>query len=271
MKLTILQLPEGIFMYQEERLALIMEHLRHHRRISIDEICEKFNVSRDTARRDLVKLNQQGEIVRTRGGAILPTLSKHIFPYEQRLKTEPESKRKIGQLAASLINDGDYLILDASTTVQFAAEYIHTKNNVVVTNSIDIAAILAKKPHIRVHLLGGVLHSEQHYIYGSRAIETLKEYYVDKLFLGACGVSSDGITTPYEEEAFLIREMIQRADQVIVLIDHSKFNKRLFHKVCGLEAIDFIITDKEPNEEIKQMLKEHDIEILITERGLQND
>ncbi|GIM45280.1 HTH-type transcriptional repressor GlcR [Collibacillus ludicampi] len=251
-------------MYQEERLISILQHLKDHKRISIQEICDLFSVSRDTARRDIIKLEEQGRIIRTRGGAILPTLKKEIFAYKERLGREPVEKRDIARVAASLIKDGDYIIMDASTTVQFVAEYLSTKNNVVVTNSIDIADLLSRKEDIKIRLLGGELNPRHRFLYGASTISKLSEYQVDKLFLGACGITSDGLTYPDEEEGYVKREMIRRADQVIVLADHTKFGKRLFHKISGFENIDIIITDQEPDGDIAAILREHNVEVIIT-------
>ncbi|MEK3910412.1 DeoR/GlpR family DNA-binding transcription regulator [Paenibacillus sp. FSL H7-0331] len=252
-------------MYQEERLIGIMEFLQIHHRVSIENICELFDISRDTARRDIIKLEEQGHILRTRGGAILPTLSRTIANYNERLHDQAttDSKRAIGLLAASLLHDGDYLLLDASTTVQSAAEQIRTKDHVVVTNSIDIASILNQKENIAIHLLGGMLHPEHRFIYGARALSNLRDYHVHKLLLGTCAITEDGITDPYEEEGYITKEMMRRSDQVILLADHTKFGKKHFHRISGLDRIDILITDREPDDAMKETLLKHQIDIMI--------
>ncbi len=250
-------------MYQEERLALILEHIRMHQRVSVQEICDLFGVSRDTARRDLVKLDEQRAIIRTRGGAILPTLSKQVYGYKERLHRESTSKRQIGRVAASLVKEGDYIILDASTTVQFVAEYLSARDVVAITNAIDIADILSGKDRVTIHLLGGRLDREHRFLYGASTIAKVADYRVDKLFLGVGGISADGLSYPHEEEGYVKREMIRRADQVIVLADQTKFGKRLFHKVSGLDPVDLIITDRQPDDEMTRILKEFNIEVMV--------
>lgn len=252
-------------MFQEERLMHILQHLRQNRRISVEEICAKFGVSRDTARRDIVRLEEQGAIIRTRGGAILPTLSKLVDDYDTRLATKPHNKKAIGRFGAALIRPGDYVIMDSSTTVQEAAEALAGKDNVVVTNSIDIAGLLIRKEGVSVHLIGGQLHKKQRFVYGAKAIAMIGDYQVDKVLLGACGITADGLSNPYEEESLLIREMMCRADQVIVLADHSKFGKRLFHRVAGLDAVDILVTDREPESGILEALSRHQVELIIAE------
>ncbi|MCE5171014.1 DeoR/GlpR family DNA-binding transcription regulator [Paenibacillus profundus] len=258
-------------MFQEERLVAILQHLQVNKRIEVDEICELLSVSRDTARRDIIKLEERGCIVRTRGGAILPTISKEMPNYEQRLQKETTSKQAIGRLAASLLHDEDYLYVDSSTTVRYVGEYMTTKRNVVVTNSIDMAGMLASKDEARIHLLGGLLYNGQRMVYGARAIEMMSDYHLDKAFLGTCGLSLGGLTTDFEEESYLIRQVIRKADQVIVLADHSKFGKTMFHRVTGLEDIDLIITNREPDEEWKRQLHEVGVELVVADGGERHD
>ncbi|MCZ8518359.1 MULTISPECIES: DeoR/GlpR family DNA-binding transcription regulator [Paenibacillus] len=254
-------------MYQEERLLAILQHMQHHHRISVEDICELFQVSRDTARRDIVKLEEQGQILRTRGGALLPTLNKDVPRFDDRLHSEKEVKEEIGRTAASLIQNGDYLFMDSSTTVLQAADRITSSDHVIVTNSIDIAGALSQRQGMTVHLLGGVVHPRHRFIYGPRTLEMLRDYQVDKLLIGTSGITESGLTNPYEEEGYVMKEMMRRADQIIVLADHTKFGQRQFYRIAGLEAIDILITDREPEASMKQALLEHDIHIILTNEG----
>lgn len=250
---------------QEERLVRLMDYIQQHQRITTGTICELFNVSRDTARRDIVRLVENGKVIRIRGGVMLPRLTKEVSGYKERLIMEFSGKREIGQIAAALVKDGDYVIFDASTTVHLAAQCLKVEDVTVVTNSIDVASVLADNDGVTVHLLGGTLNSKHRFLYGSSTLQKLTEYQVDKLFLGACGITADGISYPHEEDGVVKREMIRHADQVILLADSTKFGKRLFHKIAGLESIDMVITDKNPDKEMMQVLNEYDIEVIVAE------
>ncbi|MGG0938018.1 DeoR/GlpR family DNA-binding transcription regulator [Brevibacillus centrosporus] len=252
-------------MYQEERLAAILQYLQDHQRISVQDVVEQFGVSRDTARRDIVKLEEQGEILRTRGGAILPTLSKKSYSYQERMQLDLTGKRRIAERAAELIKDGDFLMLDASTTVLLTMDYWKTTDHVVITSSLAAAAGFAGKAGIQVKLLGGDVHSEDQYAYGSRTIENLADYHVDKLLIGACGISPNGLVSPSEESGHLIREMMKRADQIILLADHSKFGKSMLYRVAGLQQLDIIVTDQKPSAEMAEALAQHEVELLLAE------
>lgn len=250
-------------MFQEERIGGIMEHLNRHRRIDIKEICQQFGVSRDTARRDLLKMEELGLVIRTHGGAVLPKKSKEIYEYKERLVRESDEKREIGHFAASLVKSGDFIMMDASTTVQFAAENLSAEQVVAVTNSIDIADVLSRKKTVRTYLLGGELHPQHRFLFGQSTIEKLADYQVDKLFLGACGITADGLSYPHEEDGVVKREMIKRAKQVVVLADHTKFGDQMFYKIAGLDSIDLLITDRKPSRDMMEKLAEHHVELLV--------
>jgi DeoR/GlpR family transcriptional regulator of sugar metabolism len=258
-------------LFQEERLIEIISILSAKKRISIEEICETFQVSRDTARRDLVKLDEQGQIVRTRGGALQPTQHLLHSSYEERKNAQAMSKHKIGLAAVNLIRDEEQILLDSSTTVQSMVEYWKNFNNRVATNSVDIASLMAGKHHCEVHLLGGIIHPTQRFIYGSKTLESLNQLHFQKVFLGACGVTKNGLSNPYEEESTLIKTMINRSEQVIVLADSTKFHQQLFHHVCSLESIDMIITDQEPDQLFQELLVQLDIQIIVTKGDEKDD
>lgn len=250
-------------MYQLERMEAILEYLKNHKRINVEEICSMYGVSRDTARRDLVNLENKGLIARTHGGAILPISHEKIKSYTSRLHSSSEEKKSIGSLAASLVKDGDNIIMDTSTTVQAMAELLQATNCSVITNSINLADILSTKPGINIHLLGGELDHEHRFLYGSSTINTLSDYFADKAFISALGITEKGLTVAHKEDAFVMRKMIEQSDQVIVLVDSSKFGNNGFFKVTDLANIDLIITEKAPNKNLMKIFKENEINIMI--------
>ncbi|MDR4433283.1 transcriptional regulator GlcR [Bacillus tequilensis] len=253
-------------MYQEERLVAILDFLKQHNRITTEQICTLLHVSRDTARRDLVRLEEQNAIIRTRGGAILPTVHQKIQSYSGRLKTVSEEKNKIGRLAASLIHDGDRVILDASTTVQACAKHL-TADCTVITNSINLAEVLSDKEGIEIYLLGGKLEKEHRFLYGASVIEKLSSYHVDKALIGVVGISEHGITIAHEEDGMVKRKMIQQAKQVIALADHSKLGSTSFYQYAELSEIDLLITDRLPNQAFCDLLDRNGVELLVTEQN----
>jgi DeoR/GlpR family transcriptional regulator of sugar metabolism len=252
-------------MYQEERLIAILNYLENNKRISADQICTLFDVSRDTARRDLVRLEEDQKVVRTRGGAILPTPRHEIKDYANRLKMVSSEKKRIGQRAASLIQNGERIILDTSTTVQACAENMGEIPCTVMTNSINQAEILSSNPNADILLLGGILQKEHRFLYGSSVIEKLSQYKVDKAFIGVVGLSGSGLTLAHEEDGMVKRKMISQADQVIVLADHTKIGVTEFFRFAELSDIDLLITDKMPDKNFINILQRFNVELLIAE------
>lgn len=253
-------------MYQEERLEKIIIYLTEHKRISADDICRLYGVSRDTARRDLVRLEEQNKIVRTHGGAILTTLQKEIKSYRDRLRSGLAEKRAIGKLAASLVRSGDKIILDSSTTVQALAECISVEDCTIITNSINQAEQLAAKPGLAIQLLGGFLNKEHLFLYGPQVIAALGQYLVDKVFLGTVGISEKGLTTGYEEDGHVIRKMMAQAEQVIVLADHTKFGCNGYFKYADLAEIDIIITDQMPANVYLDLFEKNNITLMAAKK-----
>ncbi len=252
-------------MYQEERMLAILDHLKKHGRISVDQICELFQVSRDTARRDLVKLEEEEAVTRTRGGAVLPQLRHEIQSYHDRLKVVSKEKQRIGKMAAGYVNAGDVVILDASTTVQSCAEFLIEKQATVITNSIHQADILSSGSHIDIHLLGGKLEKDHRFLYGSAVVEKVATYNADIAFIGVIGISEQGLTIAHEEDGMVKRKMIQQSQYVIALADNSKFYRSEFFTFAHLEDIDLIITDQIPEEKVQEMLRRHQVKLIVAE------
>ncbi|RKD76459.1 DeoR family transcriptional regulator [Sinobaca qinghaiensis] len=257
-------------MYQEERLIAIIDYLEKHERVSAAVICELFDVSKDTARRDLVRLEEEKRIIRTRGGAILPSRHDQVGDYQQRLQTVSTEKKKIGRTAASLVYDEDKLILDASTTVQACAEYISDQSCTVITNSTHQAAILSSKPNVRIHILGGELHKEQQFLHGESVTDKLSEYFTDTAFLGVVGISEHGLTIAHEEDGMVKRRMIKQAKRRIALADHSKIGVTSFYKFADLSEMDVLITDRPPSPSFQKLLSQHGVELLVSEERTNN-
>lgn len=251
-------------MSQEERIESIFEYILIHKKITIDDICSFYKVSRDTARRDLVKMEEQKTIIRTRGGAILPSNHKKVHNYHNRLASVSTEKKEIGRLAASLIRENDHIILDASTTVQALGEYIGGEVT-VITNSINSADILSDKEGVKIHLLGGLMHKEHRYLYGDSVIQKLNNYFVDKVFIGIVGISEHGLTITDEEDGAVKKKMIKQAKQVIVLADSSKIGLTEFYQFADLSEVDIFITNKEPDDEFEQLLIKNNVELMLVQ------
>ncbi|MBN3526982.1 DeoR/GlpR family DNA-binding transcription regulator [Paenibacillus apiarius] len=248
-------------MYQEERLLKILEYLSKHQSMSVADICSLFQVSRDTARRDIVKLVQEGVVMRTHGGVALPELQKELSSYHERLIDEPDSKISIGKLGAKLIQDQETVFLDVSSTVQFVAEQIQAKQITAVTHSIDNVGVLSNRDDLQIYVLGGYLNAKNRLLYGPSVIDKISEIRADKAFIGATAIQSDGLYYPYEEDARVKREMARRSNQVILVADHTKFTAKSRFRV-DFDCVDIIITDRDIPVEIKDVIDRKNITVI---------
>lgn len=257
-------------MFQEERLVNILDYLKQHKTMSVGEICSFFQVSRDTARRDIVKLVQEGVVVRTHGGVALPELQKELTSYQERLIDEATSKKVIGEHGAKLIRDHETVFLDVSTTVQFVAEHIQAKQITAVTHSIDNVGILSKREDLSIYVLGGYLHTQNRLLYGPSVIDKISEIRADKAFIGATAIQPDGLYYPYEEDVRVKREMARRSDQVILVADHTKFAVKSRFKL-DFDHVDIIVTDQSIPVEIQEILDHKNITLIECQTHNQQD
>lgn len=253
-------------MNQEERLIRILNYLESHKTMNIRQMCESFNISRDTARRDIVKLSQNKSVVRTYGGVSLASFHKKIDNYQERLQTEFEMKELIGKKAANMIANDELIYLDVSTTVNFIAQSLQSIPVTVVTNSIDTAYVLAHSEDTKIQLLGGTLNKSSRHLTGYSTTEKLKDYHFNKVFIGAAGITENGLYYAFEEDIHFKRELIKHTDQVILLADHSKYNHRSNYRALTLKSIDTFITDEVPPNELYSIMEKCGVEVIIASK-----
>ncbi len=216
--------------------------------LAVEEIADRFGVSRETVRRDLARLDDAGLLRRVHGGAVVPRLSNEP-PFQERQMLNMEAKRRIGLAAAALFEPGDSVMIDTgSTTEQFAMALAAKTDITVITNSNRIAMAISAGPgKNRIFVLGGAFHTETGQILGSLCIEQLANFSVDHAVLGVGALSADGCLMDYDvDEAALARAMIARAQTVTILADHSKFDRRALITICQLETVTKLVTDLAP-------------------------
>ncbi|MFD3155669.1 DeoR/GlpR family DNA-binding transcription regulator [Haloimpatiens sp. FM7330] len=238
-------------MFARERQQKILELLKDKNSIKVSQVCELLNVSESTIRRDLQEMEANNLLERTHGGAV--TVEKTSFEpsFEEKKQEKNLEKSNIGKAAADLIKDNDTVILDCGTTILEIAKNIKAKNITVITNSIDIATELLNKKGIELIVTGGNLRLHTRAMVGPITEKILRNFRVDKVFLGANGISiKEGVTTPNFIEAQTKRTMIEVSKKIIVVSDSSKFDKVSLSVVCNLKDIDKIITTNDIDENI---------------------
>jgi len=250
-------------MFAQERKSKILDSLNKNGKVKVCDLSQIYEVSEVTIRRDLQELEEAELIKRVHGGAVLNDSTKFEPTFSEKIDKFYDEKESVGKLAASMILDGDTVVLDAGTTTLNISRYITAKNITVLTNSVDIAFELAKKQNVEVIVTGGTLRWETRALVGPVADNTFKSFRVDKSFIGANGVCIiNGLTTPNIIEANTKREMIKIAKKIIVVCDHTKFSKVSFAKIVDLDSIDIIITDNQLDDEMLEKFKKKDVNII---------
>lgn len=248
-------------MFQEERLYKILELLEKRKSMTTNDIVDYFGVSRDTARRDIVKLTNQGSVLRTHGGITLPQKSRMSEFYELRINDKVEEKKRIAMAAAKIITQGDVCYFDASTTVLQLCNYCPTDIE-VFSNSLNNVALLDKRG-CNVNIIGGKLNHDNKFIYGYEAVEQISSVHYDVAFLGADGIREDGLFSYKREDAVLKQVTAKNSDKIYILTDVSKFFENRTYKCCPLDDVDGIITDNHPGEELEEMLTRHGVKLIV--------
>lgn len=252
-------------MFGIERRNQIMNLLNEKKSILVQDTAILYGVTEETIRRDLKVLEQQGLIVRTHGGALLPEDIKTEPSLQLREITNISGKDLIGKEAAKLIHDGDTIILDASTSSLYVAKNIKDRKAItVITNSQKVILELTECTDIVLISTGGTLrHSSMSYV-GRAAENSLECYYANKAFLSTKGFSpNQGLTDSSELESDIRKKMIQRSQQVIYLCDHTKFDRVGYLTTAGLDALDYIITDVEINEQWHEAIAQAGIQTVV--------
>jgi DeoR family transcriptional regulator, aga operon transcriptional repressor len=235
----------------DNRAKQILRILLEQGSTSVDDLIKVLNVSPASVRRDLARLESRGLVLRTHGGVTLAgdtTFEAFHFDASFQIRDHrfAEEKRRIGVAAAQLIKEGQTIGLTAgTTTTQLVRNLRHIANLQVVTNGLNIGMELANQTALRVTLTGGSVRWPGAFsLVGPTALESIEHTFMDKIFLGACGVDPrHGVTTIEPEEALLYRLMVSHAKQAIVLVDSSKIGQISPALTCKISAVHTLVTD----------------------------
>lgn len=237
------------------------------RNVTVQELIDRFKVSDMTIRRDLAYLEELGFIKRVHGGAIyIEGGEEEDIPISVREDMDKHLKQRISRKAMSIIQEGDSILLDAgSSTLEIARELLSRKNITVITNGINISQLLTKNQDIQIIMAcGEVRHSTQSMV-GPATIDFLKTFQVEHAFIGCSGISFErGLTNSNMAEGAVKRTMMEIANNVCVVADHTKFERNTFNRFASLDDVDKIITTKELDVKIVNHFKDvHKPEILL--------
>ncbi len=238
-------------MLAAERRNLILQEVHEKKKVVVNELSRQFNVSEETIRRDLERLEDEGHVTKSYGGAVINEKSGIDLPFNIRWKANPEGKQKIAELVSREVEDGDHIVLDASTTAVFIAKNLKQKRHLtVITNSIENLLELWDVSGWDVIATGGLLKAGSMSMLGIRAAECIRSYNADKVFFSCKGIDLEkGVTDGNDEIGGIKQNMISAAAKVYLAVDSTKFGKAAFSRICGLSGLDVVVTDKKPDRE----------------------
>ena len=239
-------------MTSKERHTALLEYMTEHGKTEVSTLAEYLHTSKVTIRKDLDTLSGRGIIKRERGYAVL----------------NYDNKQKIAQSAASLVKDGETLIIESgSTCALFAEELAKTKQNItIITNSVYLADYVADYSNIQIILLGGTLQPKGRSLVGPLTKQAIKAFHVDKIFTGTDGFSMEfGFTGEDLTRTDTVREMTNSADHTYILADSAKFRQSGAVAYLRFQDVYQLITDAGISEEEKSFLSEKGIRILVAQ------
>lgn len=253
--------------FKEERWQAILAMLAQQGRIRVGHLAAALGVSEATVRRDLEAMQAQGLLQRTHGGAVLPRSTAFEVSFDESQTRALAEKRAIGRRAASLIDEGETIIIESgSTTLELARGLGAIGTLTVLTNSLAIAKEAAANEGIEVMVLGGALRRQSASLVGPWVAEILRNVRVDKAFLGVNGLSAPfGLSAPNPFTAESRRAMLEAARTRIALADHSKLGVETLYRVAPLDALDMLVTDASATDEQLAPLREAGVEVLRAE------
>ena len=247
-----------------ERRNLILEKLQDEKKVVVSELSQLYGVSEETIRRDLEKLEQDGFATKSYGGAVLNENVGIDMPLNIRSKKNVVAKQKMAEIAASLIHDGDHIMLDASSTDLFIAKAIKNKQRLtVITNSIEIILELSELSGWNIVSTGGNLKEGYLALLGPRAEESMASYYADKSFVSCKGLNYEhGIMDSLELFTSIKRTIMASASRCYLVVDSTKFDKTAFTRAGGIEQVAAVITDAKPDDRWLELFRSKGVECL---------
>lgn len=243
------------------RQEKIYHYLIRHGELKVNELTDKFGVVEMTIRRDLEKMEKMGILIRTFGGAIPVDPDIGLT---KRENLNAKAKNKIGEKAAEYIKPGDAIFLDAGTTTPNLLKYIPRNWNLIIaTNAVNVAASI-QGPNIETILLGGALRQSTMSLVGPITENQLGDLSFNKAFLASSGLTlENGFSNSNVYEVQIKQKVMKQSQEVIFLVDHSKFDVQFIHKITHFDGVDRIITDKKPRAEYYEVITKIGIDLVV--------
>lgn len=244
---------------RSKRIDNIMEYIYEYKNVTLKELCEKFEMSPNTIRRDLDEIiSTQNDIVKTYGGITVQT-KKELIPFSKRGISNPEEKERIAKKAAELVESGDSIFLDSGTTTMYMVDYLKMLDNVTIfTHSLEVMIRAVPYQNLNIISLPGILNRETLSFTGTATVEALSGYNIPKAFMASTGISSEnGATNSSFTEYDIKSNIISRSKEICLLVDHSKFDVVSLMAYSPLTNFNYLISDQIPPQTIVEQIEQN--------------
>jgi len=250
-------------MLAAERKMRIVDYMRLHQSATIGALAKEFGVHEATIRRDLMEIEQDGIVKRTHGGAIMEQWTKDEPSFKERSTLHLDQKMRIGKMAASLVEDGDHIIIDSGTTTLHIAKHLVNRQRItVVTNDMNVATELRDAPKVKVIVTGGELYPSSYMLNGMFTEYALGSLHAAKAFVGTPALHPQhGLMHPEAQLVPAKQRMIRAAREIIVVADDTKIGKVSLHRVAPASSIHTIVTGKEAPDAMLEPFREQGITV----------
>lgn len=248
-----------------ERRKVIFDKLQEEKRVVVSELSAQFEVTEETIRRDLERLEAEGLAKKTYGGAILNESFNPELPFTTRRKSNVNGKQKIGEILGNMVSDGDRIMLDASTTALFVAKSIKSKRNLtVITNSLQVLMELSDRKGWKLISTGGIMKDNSLGLTGFQTVSAIESYNVDLAIFSVKGIDiTQGMTDSSENNAQVKLAMMKSSKKRILVVDSSKFDNVSFTRVGKLSDVDVVVTDSLPSPKWIDKFREDGVELIL--------
>ena len=238
---------------------------RDHGVMTVEAMAERFGVTLQTVRRDVRLLTDAGLLARFHGGVRLPTSTTENIEYRKRQQLNAPAKQAIARTVAQRVPHGSSLLINIGTTTEaIARELLHHKGLRVITNNLNVAAILSDNADCEVIVAGGVVRSRDRGIVGEVTVDFIAQFKVDIGLIGISGIEDDGTLRDFDlREVKVARAIIEQSRQVWLVADHSKFNRPAMVELARLDHVDRLFTDSPPPEPFPALLSEAGVDLVV--------
>lgn len=258
-------------MHAAERDRVILNLLEEQRFVSFRELSRRLSASAATLRRDLERLQEAGKLKRVRGGAQIGPDAENVgfhlqgVPFHENVNRNRSAKEAIGKAAAELCKPGEAVIIDGGSTTLQMCPHLEALKLQVLTNSLHIVSALLQQPNTGVSIPGGVVFREQNIVLDPFSDATTRTFHASRMFIGAAAVMRHGLM---QSDIILVqaeRKLLSLADEVVALVDSSKFNASAGHQLCELDRVGTLITDNRVDPEAARMVEGAGVELVVVD------